>query len=304
MNIITNGIQNINMESYSLEDLLNGIDLNKDEIICENEPLSEDNINISHIIHNIFHNNFDIFNNENNIRFMGISNEYCAKYFDDEDFLYRKITLPKKIQKILTGNQSLNKYVLDMIIQSGIILNYSQIQSELHFILIKIAYIFQFSEYYYNVLSEYTPKERLSHLPNDILQWVDNVVDSLKVIYDDDNKIFLEFNSIKCDYLDEVLYGLQLIITRLKMFLNHHRTLNLPLYTMEAKYVEGFMTAINNMCCIVILLCYGKRHFGNDDEYYTSTSESYLSDSLSSNCDNDSNSNSSIIASSSDMEDG
>ena len=282
----------------TLEDLLNGLNLNKEEINQENEPLSEDNLDVSQVIHNIFHNNFDIFNNENNIRYMGVSNVYCEKYFDDEDFLYRKVILPKKINKILTGNQTLNKYVLDTITQSEIILNYSQTQTELHIIFLKTVYIFQFSEYYHNTLAEYEPKERLNHIPNDILQWVDNVVDSLKAIYDDDNKIFLEFNSIKCDYLDEVLYGLQLIITRLKMILNHHRVRGLPLYAMDEKYVEGFMTSVNNMCCIVILLCYGKRFCG-DDEYYSSTTESSESSNVSSN--ENSYENSSV--NSSDMED-
>lgn len=239
----------------SLNDLLKNMDLNK-----EDKTIPEDDININQVIHDIFYNNFDIFNNKENIRFMGISNVYCKKFFDDEDFLYNKITLPTQIKNIIMGNQTLNQYVLDMILQSNIILDYSKKQTELSIIFIKTIYIFQFTEYYFNQLSIYNPVKKLQHLPNNILDWVENVVDTLKQIYEDNNKIFLEFNLFNIEYLNEILYGLQIIVLRLKMILNHHRVMSIPLYLMENKLIENFMIGINNMCCIIILLCYGNRY--------------------------------------------
>jgi hypothetical protein len=124
--------------------------------------------------------------------------------------------------------------------------------------------------YYYVRLKQIRLQKRLTHLPEELPFWIENVVNIVKIKIDyeiklmqNQNQNFDENQSTdgikntnnykKNEYINELLYGLNLIVCHLKMILNHHRLLQVPFTNMESIFIEKFFRLTNNMCTIMIV---------------------------------------------------
>lgn len=235
----------------------------------------------------IFHNKLDIYDVENQYIILGVPNVNCKLYFDDEDFIYAKLELndAEYIDLNVTNYLTINNVILDF---SSTSIDSKQLYS-------KILYLYQFSKLYYGSLSCFRPRDRVSSIPNDLLIWLDNVVNIIRVIMDNnlfnitdstlqqytdiesiDNSVkqILGINTMMSDksinmmeidntsnnideYTMELNTGLNLIVCHIKMLLNHYKIKHIPLQEMDEKHIKKLFKLINNMCVIII-------HFRNN----------------------------------------
>jgi hypothetical protein len=89
-------------------------------------------------------------------------------------------------------------------------------------------------------------------MPPEFMNWISNVLKILlkHININPDSKIYESTNV----YFKELLYGLNLLICHIKMTINHHSVMNIPIYNMCHKKIDKFFTNVNNMCIIMILL--------------------------------------------------
>jgi hypothetical protein len=195
----------------------------------------------------LFQNKLNIYDEKNYMLELGVPNVYCSKYFDDEDFIYAKLKFSEDFKIDLDLN------VINYISTYNIIIDFSEQTLDTHKIYSKILYIYQFVNSYYTSLSYQRPQERIKHMPCEFLQWINNIVNTLRYILDKDLFNFRPgINEIEEEYYNELLYGLNLTICHLKMILNHYRVLNIHIYNMEEKHIKKLFKVLNNMCIIMI----------------------------------------------------
>lgn len=252
--------------------------------IFANKLVLEDNPHqtMDIIQYEIFHNNLNIYDVENCYIILGVPNVQCKVYFDDEDFIYAKLGLSE--------TDYIDFNVINYLANHYIILDFSKSVIELKTLYAKILYLYQFSSVYYGSLSSLIPSERMFGMPKDLLIWLDNVVDIIRVVIDNDlfnlehmaNKIqntviyndmlditikqilglstestinTISTNKIIDDqYLKELIIGLNLIICHIKMLLNHYKIKCIPIVEMDEKHIKKLFKLINNMCIIIIHL--------------------------------------------------
>ena len=233
------------------------------------------------LVIDLFQHNVDIYDNSiidkyERKMYLDIPNVYCngiAYGLDDEDFIYAKLKLPEHLKDIINGELGLPSYVNNFIDKNKIIINYGEIDINPNNIYAKIIYIYQYINYYYNDLKYLSPLERINHMPNDMLIWVDNITTILRNTIDNSGisidlnesnsnsniyintlDIFRESRNIKEDYVKSLIYGLNLTVCHLKMILNHHKTYQIPLYRMEEAHINKFFNILNNLCIIMIFI--------------------------------------------------
>jgi hypothetical protein len=134
--------------------------------------------NMDIIQYEIFHNNLDIYDAENRYIILGVPNVQCKVYFDDEDFIYAKLGL--------SDTEYIDFNVTNYLAQHNIILDFSNTLIESKVLYAKILYLYQFASVYYGSLSNLRPRERILSMPGDILIWLDNIVNILRVVIDND----------------------------------------------------------------------------------------------------------------------
>ena len=242
------------------------------------------------LIIDLFQHNLDIYDNSTIDKYekkmyLDIPNVYCngiSYGLDDEDFIHTKLKLPTRIKYIINGNKEeadfagesgIPSYVINFIEKNKINLNFYEIEVDSNNIYAKIIYIYQYINYYYNDLKYLSPLERINHMPNDMLIWVDNITTILRNTIDNSGisidlnesnsnsniyintlDIFRESRNIKEDYVKSLIYGLNLIVCHLKMILNHHKTYQIPLYRMDETHIDKFFNILNNLCIIMIYI--------------------------------------------------
>ena len=242
------------------------------------------------LVIDLFQHNLDIYDSSTIDKYekkmyLDIPNVYCngiSYGLDDEDFIHTKLKLPSRIKYIINGNKEeadfagesgIPSYVINFIEKNKINLNFYEIEVDSNNIYAKIIYIYQFINYYYNDLKYLSPLERINHMPNDMLIWVDNITTILRNTIDNSGisidlnesnsnsniyintlDIFRESRNIKEDYVKSLIYGLNLIVCHLKMILNHHKTYQIPLYRMDETHINKFFNILNNLCIIMIYI--------------------------------------------------
>ena len=238
------------------------------------------------LIIDLFQHNLDIYDSSTIDKYekkmyLDIPNVYCngiSYGLDDEDFIHTKLKLPSRIKYIINGNKEeadfagesgIPSYVINFIEKNKINLNFYEIEVDSNNIYAKIIYIYQYINYYYNDLKYLSPLERINHIPNDMLIWVDNITTILRNTIDNSGisidlnesnstinslDIFRESRNIKEDYVKSLIYGLNLIVCHLKMILNHHKTYQIPLYRMDEAHINKFFNILNNLCIIMIYI--------------------------------------------------
>ena len=242
------------------------------------------------LVIDLFQHNLDIYDSSTIDKYekkmyLDIPNVYCngiSYGLDDEDFIHTKLKLPSRIKYIINGNKEeadfagesgIPSYVINFIEKNKINLNFYEIEVDSNNIYAKIIYIYQYINYYYNDLKYLSPLERINHMPNDMLIWVDNITTILRNTIDNSGisidlnesnsnsniyintlDIFRESRNIKEDYVKSLIYGLNLIVCHLKMILNHHKTYQIPLYRMDETHINKFFNILNNLCIIMIYI--------------------------------------------------
>jgi len=180
---------------------------------------------------------------------LGVPNVRCSKYYDDEDFIYARMKFSDDLKTDIDFN------VINYISTHNIMIDFSEQTLDTHKIYAKILYVYQYVNTYFTSLSTIRPLERITHMPRDLLSWVDNLVITLRYILDKDLFNYQPSKTeIEEEYYNELVYGLNLTVCHLKMLLNHYRVLNIPIYNMEEKHIKKLFKVLNNMCVIMIFM--------------------------------------------------
>ena len=188
----------------------------------------------------------------------GIPNNYCQNYFDDEDFIYNRYDITNDIKKYIKINNSIDEYTSNFCIGNGIIVDYTNNNDNPDVIYAKILYIYTYINYYYKDLKTLKPNERINHLPDDLIYWIDNILTIFKTIFNNESFNSESFLSIEDVYFKELCYGLKIITNQLQLLLNHYRSHSL--WKMEDKHIKTFFRIVNNMCVIIIFMKLNNRN--------------------------------------------
>jgi hypothetical protein len=184
--------------------------------------------------------------------FFGIPNKYCKNYSDDEDFIYNRYDITNDIKKYIKINNSINEYTSNFCIGNGIMIDYNNSNDDPDILYAKILYIYNYINYYYKDLKELKPNERIKHLPEHLLYWIDNIVSIFKTVINDESLKLDTFVSIEDIYFKELCYGLKIITHQLELLLNHYKSFSL--WNLEDKHIKLFFKIVNNMCVIIIFM--------------------------------------------------
>lgn len=200
-----------------------------------------------------------------NVSPYGVPNLYCTDYFDDEDFIYHFLCLPNNIINILTKNNTISiyEYVFDYILKNKIIIDFKHLDFEINIteqqtktrafeLYTKTLYIYQYIYSFYNLPITMSSSEKINTMPNDLLIWINNIIEMIKININIDP--FNEVYQNEPKYLRELVFGINILLSHIKIILNHHKVLDLTIYNMEEKYIEKFFRIINNLCTILIYL--------------------------------------------------
>ena len=188
-------------------------------------------------------------------RCFGIPNIYCKDLlgdFDDEDFIFNRYDLPNYIKKYIKHNNSIADYVNHFCIGNGIVINYCDTYNSPELLYAKILYIYHYVYYYYKDLKHLKPTERLSHLPDNLLYFVENVLTILKTMVNEDELNSKELVAIENIYFKELIYGLHIIIKELSNLLQHYQYCKL--WHLDNTHVKLFFKMVNNLCVIIIYM--------------------------------------------------
>ena len=188
-------------------------------------------------------------------RCFGIPNIYCKDLlgdFDDEDFIFNRYDLPNYIKKYIKHNNSIADYVNNFCIGNGIVINYCDTYNSPELLYAKILYIYNYVYYYYKDLKHLKPTERLSHLPDNLLYFVENVLTILKTMVNEDELNSKELVAIENIYFKELIYGLHIIIKELSNLLQHYQFCKL--WHLDNTHVKLFFKMVNNLCVIIIYM--------------------------------------------------
>lgn len=194
---------------------------------------------------------YDKYDNSPYICF-GIPNIYCSIHFDDEDFIFNRYDILNDMKQYIKINNSIDEYTSNYCIGNGIIIDYESNNDNPDIIYAKILYIYQYVYMYYKDLRHLQPSERITHLPEELFVWIENIVTILKKVINNDSLRCESFVEIEDMYFKELIYGLNVIICQLRLILNHYR--NCTLWQMEYKHIKQFFKIVNNMCVIIIFM--------------------------------------------------
>ena len=194
---------------------------------------------------------YDRYDNSPYICF-GIPNKYCTIHFDDEDFIFNRYDILNDMKQYIKINNSIDEYTNNYCIGNGIIVDYSSNNDDPDILYAKILYIYQHVHMYYKVLRDLQPSERITHLPEPLLFYIENVVTILKKVINENSLKCESFVEIEDMYFKELIYGLNIIICQLRLMLNHYK--RCTLWQMEDKHIKQFFKIVNNMCVIIIFI--------------------------------------------------
>jgi hypothetical protein len=185
-----------------------------------------------------------------------VSNAFCHKYFDDEDFVYIKLQLPQKILDFIAHHS--NGDILDYF---SSISNDTTNREE-----------FDNSDIYYNIVSVYqyainyyqnehlSPINRIKVFPLGYFKWVSHIVYILKRelrFTPDTLNTFYEMSKVD----QELSYGLNLITAQLQIIMHFYEYNGCNIYQLTEHHIQRFIRLVNNLCVIMIHLKFCATHF-------------------------------------------
>lgn len=212
------------------------------------------------IIQEIFANDADIYSAEKEIRhyILEVPNIYCGRYYDDEDFIYTKFAFSSasnadKMNRI--DDTELN--YLNYIIKHNLVINNVSIDLNSNVIIAKILYIYQYVKSYYTSLRHLRLVERLQYMPVDLLVWIFNTVDTIRILLDNNLFNYTANENLSLEMYQEMIYGLGLITCHIRLICNHYRVqvvdiLGNVIDKMDENHLKKLMRLVNNLCVIII----------------------------------------------------
>lgn len=202
------------------------------------------------IINCIFDDGLDIYDENTNMKLLGVPNLYCKMYFDDEDFIYARLKLTYGDTSSGDIYSNTSKDIIDI---SKLCIN-DKTYNYLQTINQNINYLFHYVNIYYSDLKHFRPLERVYNLPGDYLQYLDSLVVNIKYMLDKDIFKYIENDIFTLEMFNELLYGLQLITCHIKMLCNHYCMHGKTLKNMEEQHIKKIMRLANNLCVVMIFL--------------------------------------------------
>ena len=281
--------ENIEIGTENIEIVTEDID-NTDNIINDMQNLSINETN--NLIFDLFENNLDIyslyndikskpiettdfntkndynkkneynkFNKYNILRVLGVPNIYCnGEDFDDEDFIYNSFKLSEHLSYLVQNDNTIPELDANII-------NFGDTTISPENVYYKTLYIYQFVHYFNTSLNTINPyKKRITHLPQEFLVWIENIVSIIRnsiditnmktilCVYQNTNHAIIK--NVE-QYFKDLIYGLNLCVCHIKMILNHHRIRQIHFWDMEDKCIEKLFRILNNLCIIVIYMKHG-----------------------------------------------
>jgi hypothetical protein len=206
----------------------------------------------SQVIQEIFMNDADIYSAELEVRhyILEVPNIYCGQYYDDEDFVYSKLQLSN------TSNQNgINDVDLDYVtymMEHNLIINYVELDINSNSVIAKVLYIQQYINSYYTSLRHLRPINRIEHMPSDLLNWISNITDTVRILLDRDLFNYTQNETIPLEMFQEMIYGLGLITCHIRLICNHYKARGLVFKDLEEKHLKKIMRLANNLCVIMI----------------------------------------------------
>ena len=175
--------------------------------------------------------------------------------FDDEDFIYARLGLSPEMQDY--HNLDYMAYME----ANNLVINSNELDMNPCSVMGKVLYIYQHISAYYTSLRHLRPIERMSYLPADLIAWVYNITDTVRVLLDNGVlRIPKDRQQQPLEMLEEMIYGLGLITCHARLICNHykhqqgHARGEVGLCDMGELHMKKIIRLANNMC--VILLCF------------------------------------------------
>lgn len=190
-----------------------------------------------------------------------VSNAFCHKFFDDEDFVYIKLQLPHKILEYIAhqGNGDILDY-------------FSSIANDT-----TNREKFDNSDIYYNIVSVYqytinyyqnehiSPIDRIKLFPLGYFKWVSHIVYILKRelrFIPETLNTFYEMSKID----QELSYGMNIITAQLQIIMHFYEYQGCNIYQLTEQHIQRFVRLVNNLCVIMIYLKFCATHFNANKE--------------------------------------
>jgi hypothetical protein len=200
-------------------------------------------------IHEIFVDDMDIYSADRETRhyILEVPNLYCGECFDDEDFIYARLRFSDSLQNI--PDLDYQKYIAD----HNLIFSCKELNLDSCSIMAKILYIYQHITPYYTSLRHLRSVERLAYIPTDIIIWIANITDTLRILLDKKLFHYTKNDDMSINMFREMIYGLELITCHIRLICNHYKHMGYAnLANMAENHMKKLIRLTNNMCIIMI----------------------------------------------------
>ena len=209
------------------------------------------------IIKEIFMNDVDIYSADRETRhhILEVPNLYCGQYYDDEDFIYSKLAITNTLLGNKSNSQDMecddNIDYLTYIMENNLIISNTELDLNPKSVIAKILYIHQNTKSYFTSLRHLRSVDRVKYMPGDLVVWISNVVDIIRVLLDNDlfNYAVID-HKVPLKMFQEMIYGLELITCHIRLICNHYKALDF--WDLEEKHLKKIMMLANNLCVIMI----------------------------------------------------
>ena len=204
-----------------------------------------------------------------------IKNQYASPYgvanvysngCDDEDFIYKLFTLSKKLNLFIMYVLYNNAYCSNIFSK----IDFTDLTVDYNSIYYKILYIYKYVTNYYIELNTLQPEDRIKHIPDNFLDCVENTVsilyyainNQIDTIYNQiSGKINIsmlnvskydKFQSARQQYLDELIYGLNLILMHIDLKFDNYKQSNTSFHSLKSDEIEYLFQILNNLCVVIL----------------------------------------------------
>lgn len=213
-----------------------------------------------------------------------VPNEFCYKYFDDEDYVYFTLRIPEDILQHISNiplgtceNEVELFQKISIMLKNVIDNNNADMICDINKSSYYYKYEFLNNEIYYQIINIYVNVLKFYYNINttNILNW-SIFGNNLNQILDD---IFERMRAEICfSYLEdnykcldrihkELVYGLRLIMNQMDVIRNFYRKHNLAFQTYNIKHQNRFIRLLNNFCVLMIFLKFNNVDLGEDVTY-------------------------------------
>jgi hypothetical protein len=185
-----------------------------------------------------------------------VPNRYCTNYFDDEDFVYFKLKIPKIILDHLINTPKahnnyseldyVQKLIYDIHMQDKNIDTFENFDTY-----VKILNIYSNVIKFYNQINSHQ-RANWSLFGNNLNNTLDDIFDKMRnqICFDYMSPTYKDMSKI----YREITFGIRLIISQLDIIRNYYRKHNISFQYYSVKHQNRFIRLLNNFCVLMIFL--------------------------------------------------